>query len=112
MEKMDGKIDKRTRLELPEFIVCSAILTNERGKEVLGGVEFVTGYRHHDIFRAFNYGSESLIQRGPMAQGFMTSTGRFVSREEALEIYRKDPRCSDLIRGRISGGELFSEDLY
>ncbi len=38
-------------------------------------------------------------------QGFVTNTGRFVDRKEAMDIF--DPK-----RLRNLGDELFSEDLY
>lgn len=40
------------------------------------------GYRHHDIFLRFG---DELIQEQD-AMGFYTSSGRFVSREEGMEI--------------------------
>lgn len=92
-----------------EFIVCSAILTTEWGKSQLGGAEFVTGLRHSNIFQTYRRCSSSpFCQRGPEAQGFMTSTGRFVNREEALEIFKI---CNPgvLLENRT---QLLSEDLY
>lgn len=59
------------------------------------------GYRHHDILQRF--GKEVL----PSKQGFYTSRGRFVDREEA---YRIAVEAGQVV-GK-SGGRLFSEDLY
>lgn len=92
-----------------EFIVCSAILTTELGKSQLGGAEFVTGLRHSNIFQNYRrYSSSPLCQRGPEAQGFMTSKGRFVDRKEALEIF-KASNPDVLLENRTY---LLSEDLY
>ena len=92
-----------------EYIVCSAILTSDLGKERLGGVEFVTGHRHFNIFRAFNNPPDNiLVKRDPHSQGFMTSKGRFVGREEGLEIAKQSGQVPQNHQHRL----LFSEDLY
>ena len=62
------------------------------------------GLRHCDIFSRF----PGELQRGPKSQGFITSKGRFVTREEGEKIARN---CGQ-ITGKLIGGELTSEDLY
>jgi len=49
---------------------------------------------------------------GPDDQGFLTSTGRFVGRREALRIViaAKQPQIDH--PSRNAGGQLFSEDLW
>lgn len=49
---------------------------------------------------------------GPHDQGFLTSTGRFVGRREALAIViaAKQPQIDHPARN--AGGQLFSEDLW
>lgn len=92
-----------------EYIVCSAILTSDLGKEILGGAEFVTGHRHFNIFRTFNTSPDNvLVKRDPHSQGFMTSKGRFVGRKEGLEIAIRSSQVSQ----DHSHSLLFSEDLY
>lgn len=91
-----------------EFIVCSAILTTEQGKEILNGAEFLTGLRHHSIFRTFNNPPDYILaDRNPRSQGFMTSMGRWVDRKEAAEIARRERQVRE-----DHSGILFSEDLY
>jgi hypothetical protein len=66
--------------------------------------------RHHTLLHAiFNtYG-----ERGPMIkatdQGFLTSTGRFVSREEAVTIAMA---AGQIIKPKFQPQQLFSEDLW
>jgi hypothetical protein len=47
---------------------------------------------------------------GEYEQGFLTSTNRFVGREEALEIAIRENQVKD--HNEIRGNRLFSEDLY
>ena len=58
------------------------------------------GYRHVDIIHRFKYVSHS-----PSKQGFYTSKGRFVSRDEAGIIAFNAGQISEIKK-------LFSEDLY
>ena len=92
-----------------EWILCSAIKRNERrncdnpyheGTNDLINIEL--GYRHHDII--WRFGEE--LEDGPYAQGFYTSKGRFVGREEAAKI----AYAAGQIKSQKS--RLFSEDLY
>lgn len=90
-----------------ERCLCAAILCN--GKVFLG-------HRHPDCFRAMeNELSWDLSRRQMMElehiQGFLTSEGRFVDREEGyrLQIAAGIPSIAE---GGYRGDELFSEDLY
>lgn len=93
-----------------EWILCSAIKRRERrvvdGNPYWEGtndiLDIELGMRHHDIFRRF--GEE--VDEHMEAQGFYTSKGRFVGREEAAKIA--------YAAGQIftPTNRLFSEDLY
>lgn len=49
---------------------------------------------------------------GPDDQGFLTSTGRFVGRAEALQIVLASGQPQIDHPSRNAGGNLFSEDLW
>jgi hypothetical protein len=61
------------------------------------------GYRHHDIIMRFTG------EIDPFYQGFYTSMGRYVDREEGFKIAEK---ANQIMRITGSYGTLFSEDLY
>lgn len=103
-----------------EYILCAVCkrkiprTTNSYHFNDLDLIEI--GYRHHDIRNRF--GDE--ISCSPKDQGFYTSKGRFVSREEAAEIACN---CGQIDSCKVSKGydsekhcwlykDLFSEDLY
>ena len=95
-------------LEDTEYILCSAILRKEPVEEVTysDAHKCILGYRHCDIIRHFN----DLIRKDPLAQGFFTSKGRFVSRTEAMQIALE---AGQVKKGKtIHENGLFSEDLY
>ena len=93
-----------------EWILCSAIKRRERrvvdGNPYWEGtndiLDIELGMRHHDIFRRFEEEMDPHME----AQGFYTSKGRFVGREEAAKIA--------YAAGQIfsPANRLFSEDLY
>lgn len=94
-----------------EYILCAAIKRKERRQPQSGNpyhegtndiLDIELGYRHHDIWHRF----PGELQSSPDAQGFYTSSGRFVNREEAANIARSSGQLKD--NSRI----LFSEDLY
>lgn len=91
-----------------EFIIAAALLrkvprnTNSYFNNDIDRIEI--GYRHHDIRNRFM----GEVLTGPSAQGFYTSKGRFVSREEAEKIARE---CGQ-VEGDLIGGILTSEDLW
>lgn len=93
-----------------EYLLCSAIKrlkpsTCHRGyKEEFHDIYDVElGWRHPDILHKF----EGIVSKSPKDQGFFTSKGRFVNREEA-EVIAKE--CGQVIK--LIGGILTSEDLY
>lgn len=81
------------------------------------------GYRHHNIIAVLpeNTKLEMCSQRSSqlnidwpvdnpdIIQGFITSTGRFVDREEAAKIALESGQINEL---KYSKNKLFSEDLY
>lgn len=87
-----------------EYILCAAILRKKWKPETtlrnndIHKIEI--GMRHCDIRDRFS----GDILTGPSAQGFYTSHGRFVSREDAEEIARK---CGQ-IYGSLIGSVLTS----
>lgn len=64
-------------------------------------------FRHNDVVRKIIYltGVEVVI---PETQGFITSTGRFVERKEALDIATK----AGQMRNTPHAHGLFSEDVW
>jgi len=90
-----------------EKIICSAIKVVDTGK-------IFYGHRHHNCFEALfeELGWESNRQQLvnlEKIQGFVTTEGRFVNREEAYKIATK---CGQLKVDSRTGPLLFSEDLY
>ena len=71
-----------------EYILCAAIKRIERKKcnpyydEMNDICDIEIGYRHHDILQRF----QGEVSRKSKDQGFYTSKGRFVDREEAAYI--------------------------
>lgn len=99
-----------------EYILCAAVKRIKRRESSLGNpyhegtndiLDIELGYRHHDIYQRF----PNELDISPKAQGFYTSKGRFVDREEGYKIalaagQLSDDRASDSIKW------LCSEDLY
>lgn len=85
-----------------EIVICSAVKAEDG--------TIIRGHRHRDCIAAiFSRGKKPARER--FAQGFITSTNRFVTREEGYQIQRAagiDSVASGGYRGQI----LFSEDLY
>ena len=70
---------------------------------------------HHLIHAACSVGYTDYVAQS--MQGFVTTYGRFVDREEAMVIARRAnqviPRTSGYTEGEINDGpKLFSEDLW
>jgi len=78
-------------MQVKELILCSAIIMPDG--------YIVRGHRHNDCIRTAS-GIEKYKGEKDMIQGFLTSRGRFVVREEAYKIHFGKE------------GKLFSEDLY
>lgn len=95
-----------------EYILCAAIKRKEPIKldsynyQTNGNVDDIysveIGRRHNDILARFG---KSLLDTHK--QGFYTSYGRFVDREEGLLIAKKAGQVNEDL-----DKELFSEDLY
>lgn len=93
-----------------EYLLCSAIRRfKERDCPKIYGDAFhdiykiELGLRHPDILHRF----KGEVSKSPKDQGFYTSFGRFVSREEGLKIARAVGQVDKII-----GGFLTSEDLW
>lgn len=103
-----------------EYILCAAIKRKETkvcprgGKPYHEGINDILdieiGFRHHDIYQRFF--QELSIK--PKDQGFYTSYGRFVTREEGMKIAYECGQVDKERAFREDGrfNELFSEDLY
>lgn len=109
-----NRVVELQRIEEPskrkEYLLCAAIRRVEPRDcpKVYWGqfhdiYKIELGWRHPDIMHRF--GKE--VSRNPNDQGFYTSKGRFVTREEGLEIARAAGQFDKII-----GGVLTSEDLY
>jgi len=90
-----------------EYILCAAIKrvsTRECPKIYWQNdiYDIEIGYRHADILHRF----KGEASNNPYDQGFYTSKGRFVSREEAAKIAFEAGQISEQKK------RLFSEDLY
>ena len=96
-----------------EYILCAAIKrkspikvtshnykTNSLEDDDIYSIEI--GRRHNDILARFGKANLDVIK-----QGFYTSYGRFVSREEALQIAKDAGQVKETY-----SNQLFSEDLY
>ena len=98
-----------------EYILCAAIkrlkpvkvktYNYQTANQQLDDIYSIEiGRRHNDIIARFG----KLYLDVARGQGFYTSWGRFVSREEALQIAKDAGQVSET----ISDTKLFSEDLY
>jgi len=95
-----------------EYILCAAWKRKEP-RQVEGEpyrvdndiLNIEIGYRHHDIYLRFN---DELVQE-QSAMGFYTSRGRFVSREEGMEIAIK---CGQVIRSKPKWTKEDTEDTW
>lgn len=96
-----------------EYILCAAIKrlkpievkaynyqTGTQHPDDIYSIEI--GRRHNDILERFGKSQLDVIK-----QGFYTSWGRFVSREEALQIAKEAGQV-----GKTDSNQLYSEDLY
>ncbi len=87
----------------PEKIEKAAILFQGRVYSV-----FPPG-RHHDVVKAIIEQNPSVTRVMPNVQGFVTSNGRFVQRDEACVIATK----ADQIKVKTNPAHLlFSEDVW
>lgn len=98
-----------TKKDSPEIVICAAV------KSTTGFI--VRAQRHGDcIFlmaegRVYENGQKLTPGRKQEDQGFITSTGRFVTREEGRKLQDAAGIPSASPEGYMPG-TLFSEDLY
>ncbi len=87
----------------PEVCVCAAVKADDG--------EVVRGKRHCDCIKTIIKGLDKCPLSSSDAQGFVTSLGRFVTREEGRRL-----QDAAGIPSKAAGGyrrdTLFSEDLY
>ena len=121
-----------------EYILCAAVLRKEprkaEGNPYRGGhneiLNIEIGYRHHDIWERFYDELKIPNNDEPDTNGFYTSKGRFVNREEAMKIAYEAGQVDEKrakwtqediddtwlpLPERIKAGDfkpLASEDLY
>lgn len=87
-----------------EFIICSAV--NWQGK-------FICGRKHKDCYViADALMTNGFLERERKRQGFMTSTGRYVGREEAFKIAKANHQIVHKLFDGVEEGNLNSEDLF
>ena len=97
-----------------EQIICSAIWYNDNNyypHQEIYGVDsgfVIGGFRHNNIIGAFPTNTKHINdgKEYKTIQGFITSHGRFVTREEAALIAYNAGQIREQVKW------LFSEDLY
>lgn len=87
---------------MSETIVAAALRINGMT------VSDIPPARHHTLLWAVS-GINDNLRIGSEQQGFITSTGRFVDRQEALEIALA---AKQIERPKYQPHQLFSEDLW
>jgi len=101
---------------MKEYILCAAIWYKDCPLGLYGPKNIdrgivLCGHRHPGIIHQHvTLLGKSAFQMGDNEQGFLTSTNRFVSREEAFDIAESANQLNDRTRG--TSRTLFSEDLY
>lgn len=89
---------------------CQIMVTTAQDNPVLT-ISMPAPARHHNILHAIFPLTGSPL--GPKHQGFITSTGRYVGREEAMQLAiaagQVDPKNR---KSGSSSRDLFSEDLW
>ena len=87
----------------PEFILCSAINYNEI---------IISGYRRSDCINfAIKYIAQNVTRDNSIC-GFLTSKNRFVGRNEAFEIAKRENQIWHKLHDGVDENILISEDLY
>jgi len=87
----------------PEICICAAVIATDG--------TIIRGQRHRDC-------RDSIVKRGKNpgkeweSEGFITSSGRFVNREEGFKLMQSVKWESKNPQGYQACGWLFSEDLY
>ena len=97
------------------MIICSAIKITKKAEMLNGNVDIIIcGLRHSNCFATIAQ-MEPSWRSGIKIQGFITHTGEFLDRKEALVHARECGQLSETHRyyqhdNNIN--ELYSEDLY
>ncbi len=105
---------------MEEKIICAAIWYEELPTQNFLPINIKTGivicgHRHgHCIDVVKSLANLRTVQISPdgvgkSTQGFLTNTNRFVDRQEAYEIAKKQNQLNDRLR---TEGTLYSEDIY
>lgn len=93
-----------------ETILCAAIqylnikMRSYRNDKLVPLV--LSGYRHADIIAQCSAFGKRQAEMQPYIQGFLTSKGRFVDRDEAATIFNTYSEKKSQFK------QLYSEDLY
>lgn len=115
-----------------EFILCAAIWYDDKKKHDLQPKNIRTGFvvagrRHADCYATVKalLGIEGAIELKKdiiaemenktdhnLHQGFLTSANRYVGREEAFRIAKRNSQLKLKYVRRDTSPELYSEDLY
>ena len=97
------------------MIICAAIKIITKAEYLNGNKELVVcGHRHCNCFATISQ-MESSWRGGTKIQGFITHTGEFLDRKEALVHARECGQLSETHRYYQEDhniDELYSEDLY
>ena len=91
------------RPEEKEVVIAAAVKADD---ETIFSIE---GKRHHEIFQDIREAGKALLIRQDQ-QGFVTSTGRYVDRKEALEI-QKAAGIESVDKDGYRD-QLYSEDIF
>ena len=101
-------------MEKKERILCAAIWYQEEGVATSSFRNIETGYvmcglRHSNIIHLHFQLTGKTTKIATSVQGFITSFNHFVNRREAMQIVIE---AEQVDKDRVSGIQLFSEDLY
>lgn len=98
--------------EIIEYIVFAAMKQENTDKEIkVENHNFRVGFNHGDIISANMFNHIKVETSNLDSYGFITSTGRFVSRREAAEIARKNNQLRKGYENSVSLNS-YEIDLY
>lgn len=86
-----------------EICICAAVIVED------GSI--MRGQRHGDCMVALRSRNKPIKRNDRSAQGFITSTGRYVDRQEGYKL-QIDAGIKSANKDGYVTGTLFSEDLY
>jgi hypothetical protein len=109
---MENKDEFLANNERAEYLLCAAIhytdgkIYPHQPRNIESGI-VVCGWRHHNCFvPLYSFLGDGYDVSLTRNQGFLTSKGRYVTREEGVEIALKSGQI------KLEQKTLFSEDLY